>query len=230
MRVVTAPTLQELAKISGITVRWATKDDGDFQRAPSERAVPGLVGFSREELPPPEPRYASLSNSATSTSSSDTQVKMEPLTPRQEESPIFANVNTPNGMHDPTYPHLRRFLVHTYRGRTLREDMTTGEPRYFDDSAIFVGKLVKQHETVQTLFERFARYGNIVSLKIIRGSGLIPTGRYRIQAWRVEWMYHIRSYSVPRAHCCAKSNPVRSEHYTLERANCDRTVQCHLDR
>jgi hypothetical protein len=63
---------------------------------------------------------------------------------------------------DPRYPHLRRRLVPTYRGRTLREDVQEETTRFFDDAAVFVGRLVKEVETEQTLFERFSRYGEIV--------------------------------------------------------------------
>lgn len=63
----------------------------------------------------------------------------------------------------PTHPHLRRTLLHTYRGRPLIEDNSTGETKFLDESAIFVGRLNKRMETYATLYKRFEKYGKIVS-------------------------------------------------------------------
>lgn len=63
----------------------------------------------------------------------------------------------------PTHPHLRRALLHTYRGRPLIEDNSTGETKFLDESAIFVGRLNKRMETYATLYKRFEKYGKIVS-------------------------------------------------------------------
>jgi hypothetical protein len=60
------------------------------------------------------------------------------------------------------YPGLTKTLVPTYRGRLLKEELVDGaSSRFIDESAIFVGRLVKETETVHTLFSRFAKYGMI---------------------------------------------------------------------
>lgn len=68
-------------------------------------------------------------------------------------------------MLDSRYPHLRKVLIPTYRGRTLREDLAEDRPRWFDDAAVFVGRLVKGQETEISLFNRFSQYGQMVSSK-----------------------------------------------------------------
>lgn len=64
---------------------------------------------------------------------------------------------------DPRYPHLRRRFLPTYRGRPLRHEAVNGVPRFVDDLGVFVGKLVKEKETEETIFRRFSKYGRIVS-------------------------------------------------------------------
>lgn len=61
------------------------------------------------------------------------------------------------------YPHLRKLLAPTYRGRLLTEEkLGDGEVRYTDQSAVFVGRVVKEQESDASLFQRFAKYGPIV--------------------------------------------------------------------
>nr|XP_031859605.1 uncharacterized protein CI109_004880 [Kwoniella shandongensis]KAA5526677.1 hypothetical protein CI109_004880 [Kwoniella shandongensis] len=69
------------------------------------------------------------------------------------------SVNIVDVETSPNHPHLRRAVVHTYRGRVLTEDLTSDEPRYIDERAIFVGRLNKELETQLTLLRRFERYG-----------------------------------------------------------------------
>lgn len=64
---------------------------------------------------------------------------------------------------DPRYPHLRRRFLPTYRGRRLRHESVNGVPRFVDDLGVFVGKLVKEKETEESIFRRFSKYGQIVS-------------------------------------------------------------------
>lgn len=94
-----------------------------------------------------------------------------PPLPR-EPTPQSAH-SAPSSMEnfDPRYPHLRLLLIPTYRGRTLRADQSDDGPRFYDDAAVFVGRLVKGQETEQSLFERFSRYGQIVSSLLGRNSG-----------------------------------------------------------
>jgi len=70
-----------------------------------------------------------------------------------------------SGLQSDEFPHLERKVVLTYRGRVLREEVVDGQPRYIDDAAIFVGRLVKEQETSLTLLKRFERYGKIVGLR-----------------------------------------------------------------
>lgn len=63
---------------------------------------------------------------------------------------------------DHQYPHLVPQVMLTYRGRLIREEVVDGQPRYIDDAAIFVGRLVKEQENTMSLLSRFERYGKIV--------------------------------------------------------------------
>ncbi len=89
----------------------------------------------------------------------------------------------------PSYhPFLRRALVPIYKGRALKEDTSTGEVRYIDESAIFIGRLVKTLETKETLLRRFERYGKIVSyfhqfMKVSLTAWLFSEVRHRVQSY-----------------------------------------------
>lgn len=61
------------------------------------------------------------------------------------------------------YPHLRKTIAPTYRSRLLKVEVVDGEKRYFDESAVFVGRLVKEEETEESLLHRFGHYGPVVS-------------------------------------------------------------------
>lgn len=63
------------------------------------------------------------------------------------------------------YAHLRKLLAPTYRGRLLKEVHASGDgqTRYIDESAVFVGRVVKERESEVSLFQRFAKYGPVVS-------------------------------------------------------------------
>ena len=95
---------------------------------------------------------------------------MEPSTPslgslaelHRQSSESFQTAPIPQFVPPTHHSSLRRALVPTYKGRVLREDMSTGEARYIDDAAVFVGRLIKAAETRETLFRRFERYGKIV--------------------------------------------------------------------
>jgi hypothetical protein len=53
--------------------------------------------------------------------------------------------------------------VPTYKGRLLRQDLSSGEPKYYDECAVFVGRLVKGQESEGSLLKRFSKYGEVVS-------------------------------------------------------------------
>ncbi|KIR29719.1 hypothetical protein I309_01204 [Cryptococcus deuterogattii LA55] len=133
--------MHELQKIPGFLVRWADEGDGLFDDAePALEASPLNCTCSFEDHPfPTETDDAgSLSTSQTNNHVFSTWLRS-----------------------CPTHPHLRRALLHTYRGRPLIEDTSTGETKFLDESAIFVGRLNKRMETYATLYKRFEKYGKI---------------------------------------------------------------------
>lgn len=90
----------------------------------------------------------------------------QPGSPASNKSHVSAKPaisSLPADIIDPRYPHLRKRIIPMYRGRTLREDLSEENPRFFDDAAVFVGRLVKEQETEESLFRRFSRYGQVVS-------------------------------------------------------------------
>jgi hypothetical protein len=105
--------------------------------------------------PPTHPLLNQEQYSPASSTHSETDTL--PPCPTQAQSALRPDIM------DPRYPHLRKCVIPTYRGRTLREDLSEDTPRYFDDAAVFAGRLVKELETEQSLYHRFSRYGQIVS-------------------------------------------------------------------
>lgn len=87
---------------------------------------------------------------------------LPPAPPTYPSVSPLPNTDSPFVQHH-HYPQLRKQVIPTYRGRTLREDLTGETPRFFDDAAVFAGRIVKEMETEQTLYQRFSRYGQIVS-------------------------------------------------------------------
>jgi hypothetical protein len=95
--------------------------------------------------------------------------------PPDQPSQVTNFSSTPvGGSSDPQYPGLIKRVIPTYKGRSLREDSSTGETKYYDECAVFVGRLVKGQETELTLLRRFARYGDIVSGMCLRPHRLNP--------------------------------------------------------
>lgn len=124
-------------------MRWADEGDGLFDDAePALEKSPLNCTCSFEEHP-----FPTEADDAGSLSTSQTN------------NHVFSTWLRPS----PTHPHLRRTLLHTYRGRPLIEDNSTGETKFLDESAIFVGRLNKRMETYATLYKRFEKYGKIVS-------------------------------------------------------------------
>lgn len=78
----------------------------------------------------------------------------------QPDTIVAKQRQTPPTAH---HPYLRPATLPVYKGRALKEDTSSGEVRYIDEAAIFVGRLVKTIETKETLLRRFERYGKIVS-------------------------------------------------------------------
>lgn len=89
-----------------------------------------------------------------------------PLVTQQTVAPAAPSISTNTLGPKPAQPiaSLAKRLVPTYKGRTLREDNTEDIPKFFDDAAVFVSQLVKAQESEITLFQRFSRYGQVVSL------------------------------------------------------------------
>lgn len=115
---------------------------------------------AKQSRPSPPP----LQISAASTVAPPSTVAAAPTSP---SSPVLEQAIPtpllPADEIDPRYPHLRKRIIPIYRGRTLREDLSGETPSYVDDAAVFAGRIVKESETEHTLFERFSRYGQIVS-------------------------------------------------------------------
>ncbi|KJE04374.1 hypothetical protein I311_01856 [Cryptococcus gattii NT-10] len=133
--------MHELQKIPGFFVRWADEGDGLFDDAePAPETSPLNYTCSFEDHPFP-------------TETDDA----ESLSTSQTNNHVFSTCLRPS----PAHPHLRRALLHTYRGRPLIEDNSAGETKFLDESAIFVGRLNKRMETYATLYKRFEKYGKI---------------------------------------------------------------------
>lgn len=66
--------------------------------------------------------------------------------------------------HQFQHPFLTKSTLFTYKGRVLEQSMgQDGEVIYVDRAAVFVGRIAKGVETQNTLLQRFARYGKVVS-------------------------------------------------------------------
>lgn len=137
--------MHELQKIPGFFVRWADEGDGLF-----DDAEPAL------EMSPPN-CAGSFEDSSSPTETDDVRSLSTP----QTNNHVLSALLHPS----PTHPHLRRTLIHTYRGRPLIEDNSTGETKFLDESAIFVGRLNKRMETYATLYKRFEKYGKICNME-----------------------------------------------------------------
>ena len=110
--------------------------------------------------PPQSPPNDSVSTEPETISpGSEEQVPPSQASAGVEEESVPGTPTTP----PPHHPLLRKALVPLYKGRALTEDSSSGENRFIDNAAIFVGRLVKTLETKNSLFGRFERYGKIVS-------------------------------------------------------------------
>ena len=88
----------------------------------------------------------------------------QPRSSSADHPPHTDQANQPSDI-SPIHPYLRRAVLSVYRGRALKEESSSsGERKYVDEAAVFVGRLVKTAETKESLLERFERYGKIVSL------------------------------------------------------------------
>lgn len=108
-----------------------------------------------------------IADDAASAASSARQLTAEKTLPDPQASPPQPAPVTPSRdasvpHPDEHFPNLVRKVVLTYRGRIVREEFVDGQPRYIDDAAIFVGRLVKEQETTISLLKRFERHGKIV--------------------------------------------------------------------
>lgn len=167
--------MQELSKIAGVTTRWASERDGLSHEHPASDS-PHCLPVSSEQLPSPQ-GHGNLGIMAEdpvpAELSKRPEVKIEPESttgaPLSNAEPAFHNwpqVNlTPpaNAVLSSDYPYLTRVIAPTYRGRLLKPEIIKGEIKYIDESAVFVGRLVKEQETDATLLKRFSKYGRVVS-------------------------------------------------------------------
>ncbi|OCF31312.1 hypothetical protein I316_07098 [Kwoniella heveanensis BCC8398] len=137
--------MSELQKIPGFFVRWADETDGKTV----VDDVPSTL-LTAARLSPPAPTEATP--------------PLDHPSANPMSIPVTMQAETSFG-YSPTHPLLRRQLIHTYRGRVLVEDLSSGEPKYIDERAVFVGRLVKGSETSATLLKRFEKYGRICSIE-----------------------------------------------------------------
>ncbi|OXG50230.1 hypothetical protein J010_03002 [Cryptococcus neoformans] len=137
--------MHELQKIPGLFVRWADERDGLFDDAEPALQTSPLNCIS------------SFEDRSSPTETDDARSLSTP----QTNNHVFPTLLHPSATH----PHLRRTLMHTYRGRPLIEDNSTGETKFLDESAIFVGRLNKRMETYATLYKRFQKYGKICNME-----------------------------------------------------------------
>ncbi|WVF69314.1 hypothetical protein IAT40_004090 [Kwoniella sp. CBS 6097] len=185
--------MNELQQLPGFFVRWADETDGYYpndgpevapwttQDEPATPVSPVTRLHNQMEGRPSRP---SRHNGPTSRIASDIPANphatSQPSPPRTytndlpaaqapaiEMSTPFPAIVQPQAQlgYSPNHPLLRRGLIYTYRGRVLIEDMSTGEPRYIDERAIFVGRLDKGRETASTLLKRFEKYGKVCAVE-----------------------------------------------------------------
>ncbi|WRT67642.1 uncharacterized protein IL334_004614 [Kwoniella shivajii] len=183
--------MSELQKIPGFFVRWADEADGVYpiegpEVAPStvadefispiRRMHNDMKGLSSKHTLQHQHNMADTSFPTRI----ETSIETLPSHVAEDKDTVLGNSGpTPNSHtpipnqqygyapsgYSPNHPHLRRSLVHTYKGRPLIEDITSSEPKYIDERAVFVGKLVKTSETGSTLFNRFEKYGKIATIE-----------------------------------------------------------------
>ncbi|KAK8858458.1 hypothetical protein IAR55_002685 [Kwoniella newhampshirensis] len=202
--------MNELQKLPGFLVRWADERDGHYPidgpeaypessiapRSPTTRLHQELqdgltltsplchepAGHKAHEQAPPVPNDAAASSANSVLGSPLIEPKIEnPLSPARNTPTV--QENRPEEEASPTHPHLHRAVIHTYRGRILKEDTSSKAPRYIDDSAIFVGRLNKQLESQFTLLRRFEKYGviNAIEYSPKYGQGTYASARILFQ-------------------------------------------------
>ncbi|ODN74558.1 hypothetical protein L202_06925 [Cryptococcus amylolentus CBS 6039] len=144
--------IHELQKIPGFFVRWADERDGLFSDDPSATTLK-WPSHSNAHRPLPQDR--------SSPSPSDPVIH----TPTTPHATIPSSSSLTILGPSPTHPTLRRALWHSYRGRTLVQDNASGEARFLDESAVFVGRVNKDMESNASLQTRFGKYGRIICLE-----------------------------------------------------------------
>ncbi|KAL7423191.1 hypothetical protein Q5752_002491 [Cryptotrichosporon argae] len=158
--------MNNFSRIPGFTTRWATAQD-------MGKGFPAGDGYSvqgrshEHEKAHSQVSTAGDHDAAQHGASAASVVRGPQGTFTPPASPTAEPPSGPT-LHttfDPRYPHLRKAVIHTYKGRILREDTSAGVIRYIDDSAVFVGRLVKGQETTSTLLQRFGRYGRVNNLE-----------------------------------------------------------------
>ncbi|KAK4685430.1 hypothetical protein P7C73_g4715, partial [Tremellales sp. Uapishka_1] len=144
--------MDQISQIPGFRVRWANEGDGHYPRQRPEK--PNREG--RDGLPP----LMRLQE--------DLEGRQTPRTPISAPETPMTNI-PPVITYSPTHPGLRKEIFPMYKGRLLKKeedpDDPAAEPRYFDERAVHVGRLVKDQENNVTLARRFAKYGNICAIE-----------------------------------------------------------------
>ncbi|WVQ72880.1 hypothetical protein IAR50_002441 [Cryptococcus sp. DSM 104548] len=143
--------IHELQKIPGFFVRWADERDGLFSDDPTAKTLQ----WPNISINRPFPQDHS------SPSPPDPAIHIPTILQNTLSSPSMPTILGSS----PTHPTPRRALVHSSRGRTLVQDNSTGEARFLDECAVFVGRVNKDLESNESLQKRFEKYGRIMCLE-----------------------------------------------------------------
>jgi hypothetical protein len=146
-----------------------TQPEEDELKSPLTRLEKHLdCTIARDGVIPPSVHEQSESSTASigqsGKSEADGSVAKDGTSPPDEPSVTDPSATPIGDSSDPHYPGLIKRVIPTYKGRSLREETSTGDTKYYDECAVFVGRLAKGQETELTLWRRFARYGDIVSV------------------------------------------------------------------
>ncbi|WVQ80545.1 hypothetical protein IAT38_002650 [Cryptococcus sp. DSM 104549] len=173
-------SVPETSRESGHEADGETENEG--QTSPEKESVRGFTKAASDHTPtaPASAHQASLVATPVATPLPTplptTTVNVDPPTPTPRTPPPPPQAQARDDpeaaipgkiFNSPNHPHLRRTMMHTYRGRpvSVSTDPETGESRYTDEAAVFVGRLAKSAETEATIFRRFSKYGKIYNIE-----------------------------------------------------------------
>jgi hypothetical protein len=163
---------QEMARIPGISARWASAVDGHF---PPVKDTSSGSGSDLSQIAP----YGQHQNDAaiscappgvgkhkhTRSIHSTGYAPAQPITPPPAAAPQFNHIvppiTPPPGI---PHPYVRREPVPMYKNRACVYVVQDGKEAFIDPAAVHVGRLNRDKESKDTLETRFKVYGEIVSI------------------------------------------------------------------